>query len=221
MKMRFAVSAALLVAASCPWYASAGTFDFTFAGGGVSGMVALTYGSTGDSTYPQALEVTNITGTFTDTNLGISNATIGPLVPISPATPHDPGNIGVAPNDFSFYPVASGLAHGAISYDNLYWPGGSVPTAFDYPASGGFLDIYGLLFHINSGADVVNIWSNGTFVPGGPIDYGVAVVNADKSLDYVSGGVQITPEPGALAVPGIAVLGLLVWMRRRSLVKTV
>ena len=33
--------------------------------------------------YPNALEVTGISGTFSDTNIGIVNASVGPLVPIN------------------------------------------------------------------------------------------------------------------------------------------
>ncbi len=140
------------------------------------------------------------------------NAAIGPLVPINPAIP-DPTNL-LAPDDFSRFAVTSGLPvenNGFLTYDNLYYPGGSPQTASDYPAQGGFLDIYGLLFDIGGGR-VVDLWSNGTFSPAtaaGPIDYGVAVATADTSLDYVSGGVSVSPEPGAFLLLGSGLLSLL------------
>ncbi len=59
-------------------------------------------------------------------------------------------------NTFS-HPAAN---NGFLTYDNLFWPGGSPPTATDYPIGGGFLDIYGLLFDIGDGR-VVNFWNNG------------------------------------------------------------
>lgn len=205
--------ATLLLAASLPWQANAGTFVFSFAGPGVSGTVDLTYGLATDGKYPQAFEVTGISGIFSDSNnsLNIVNAAIGPLVPINHATP-EATNL-LAPDDFSKFAVTSGLPvenNGFLTYDNLYYPGGSPQTASDYPAQGGFLDIYGLLFDIGGGR-VVDLWSNGTFSPGGagPIDYGVAVANADTSLDYVSGGVSVSPEPGAFLLLGSGLLSLL------------
>ena len=87
---------------------------------------------------------------------------------------------------------------GFLTYDNLYYPGGSPPTATDYQVHGGFLDIYGLLFNIGGGR-VVDVWSNGDFsgTGTGPINYGVAVATPATALDYV-GGVSATPEPSAL-----------------------
>jgi hypothetical protein len=205
--------ATLLLAASLPWQANAGTVGFSFAGPGVSGTVDLTYGLATDGKYPQAFEVTGISGTFSDSNnsLDIVNAAIGPLVPINHAAP-EATNL-LAPDDFSKFAVTSGLPvdnNGFLTYDNLYYPGGSPQTASDYPAQGGFLDIYGLLFDIGGGR-VVDFWSNGTFSPGGagPIDYGVAVATADTSLDYVGGGVSVSPEPGAFLLFGSGLLSLL------------
>jgi hypothetical protein len=217
MREKIIVSATLLLAASLTSQAKASTFNFSFAGPGVSGTVQLTYGTATDAKYPQGFEVTAISGTFSDSNNGLNivNAPIGPLVPINHASP-DPTNL-LAPNDFSKFAVASGLAaqeNGVLTYDNLYYPGGSPPTATDYPVHGGFLDIYGLLFDIGGG-DVVDFWSNGdpSGTGNGPI-YGVAVATSATSLDYVSSGVSITPEPGALGLLGSGLLGLLVWKRR-------
>src|ERR1035438_8205180 len=211
--------ATLLFAASLSYQANASTFSFSFAGPGVAGTVDLTYGIAADSKYPDALEVTGISGTFTDTNNGLNivNAAIGPLVPITHDTP-EPDNL-LAPNDFSRFAVAAGLSpqnNGFLTFDNLYWPGGSPPTASDYPVHGGFLDIYGLMFSIGGG-QVVDFWSNGDFsgTGSGPIDYGVAVATHDTALDYVAGGVSVaTPEPNALVLVSGGLLGLLAWRRR-------
>ena len=67
------------------------------------------------------------------------------------------------------------------------------------------------LFNIGGGK-VANLWSNGNF-GSGPIDYGVAVATTNTSLDYVGGGVSITPEPGAFGLLGSGLLGMLVWRR--------
>src|SRR5580692_9287341 len=166
MKKPFLVlSATLFLAASLPWQANASTFQFSFTGPGVGGTIDLTYGAATDGKYPQAFEVTGISGTFSDSNNGLNivNAPIGSLVAITHDTP-DPDNL-LAPLDFSRFAVATGLSpdsDGFLTYDNLFWPGGSPPTASDYTVHGGFLDIYGLLFNIGGGR-VVDFWSNGDF----------------------------------------------------------
>ena len=220
MRKNFVVSATLLLAASLTGQASASTINFSFAGPGVSGAIELTYGAATDAKYAQAFEVTGISGSFSDSNNGLNivNAPIGPLVPIRHDTP-EPTNL-LAPDDFSRFPVAAGLPaqnNGFLTYDNLYYPGGSPQTASDYPVHGGFLDIYGLMFEIGGGR-VVDLWSNGDFsmTGGGPIDYGVGVATHDMALDYVSGGVTITPEPGAFGLLGTGLLAILLWRRRAS-----
>jgi hypothetical protein len=214
------VSATLLLAASLHYEANAGTIALGFSGPGVSGTVQLTYGTATDSKYPQAFEVTGISGTFTDTNNGLNivNAAISSFVPITHDTP-EPTNL-LAPNDFSRFAVTAGLSpqnNGFLTYDNLFYPGGSPQTASDYPVSGGFLDIYGLLFEIGGGR-VVDFWSNGDFsgTGTGPIDYGVAVATHAAALDYVSGGVSLTPEPSTIALIGGGLLGLLIRRRRNA-----
>lgn len=220
IRKKLVVSATLLLAASLPWQASASTFVFSFAGAGVSGTVELTYGAATDAKYPQAFEVTGISGTFSDSNNGLNivNAPIGPLEPIKNDTP-EPTNL-LAPHDFSRFAVTAGLPsqnNGFLTYDNLFYPGGSPPTASDYPVHGGFLDIYGLLFDIGGGR-VVNFWSNGDFsgTGTGPIDYGVAVATHDTSLDYVGGGVTVSPEPSGLVLLSSGLIGMLVWRRRAA-----
>ena len=129
MKKEFIVAAALILVASAPWQAKASTLVFSFSGAGVNGTVSLTYGTVTDGKYPQGFAVTQISGTFSDSNngLGIVNASIGPLVAINPTAP-DPTNL-LAPDDFSKFAVASGLpaqSGGDLTYDNLVYPGPGV-----------------------------------------------------------------------------------------------
>lgn len=200
-KLFYAAAAAFSLTLLSP-SAKADNFQFGFAGGGVNGAVNITYGTAADSKYPQALEVTGASGTFSDSNLGISGVQITGLVPINHAMP-EPGN-NAAPNDFSHY-VAANTQHGYTSFDNLYWPGGSVQTATSYPPHGGFVDIYGLLLTLKDG-DVVNFWSNG-FLGGAAPDYGVSVLKNNVSLDSVQGGVTATPEPATWCLLGTGLLG--------------
>ncbi|MDE2335223.1 MAG: PEP-CTERM sorting domain-containing protein [Rhodospirillales bacterium] len=187
--------------------AHANTVPITFSAPGISGSLVLTYGTATDTTYSGAFEVTGISGTFTDTNNGLNivNAAVSALEAINHATPEVTNKL--APADFSKFTVASGLPFGtSLSYDNLFWPGGSVQTASDYPFSGGFLDIYGLMFQLPNGA-VADLWSNGILPGKSTADYGVAVADSKKSLDYVSSGVAAAvPEPGSIALLGAGLM---------------
>lgn len=210
----------LVAGTAVPGTVHAQSYSFYFSGAGIGGTLMLSYGAATDAKYPGAYKVTGISGTFFDTNngLNISSASVGSLVPINHAAP-EPTNL-LAPNDFSRFTVASGLppeSNGVVSYDNLFWPGGSPQTASEYPPHGGFLDIYGLLFNIGNGR-VVNIWSNGVFGANGIADYGASVSTANMSLDYVESGVTATttPEPGTLWLVGSGLVGVLGLRRRRA-----
>jgi len=203
---------------------SAGTFGFNFAGPGVSGRIDLTYGSTTDAKYSQAFEVTGITGYFTDTNNGLNivNAPITGLVPLNntdPLVDPKPGN-ELAPANFSKFFVGNGNARGRLTFDNLFWPGGSPATASgpewaDY--KGGFLDIYGLMFTIDGGY-AVNFWNVKDN------DYGLAVATSEADpaartqLDYVMSGVTVPEiDPNGVGSVLALVTGCLGLLERRRL----
>jgi PEP-CTERM motif-containing protein len=215
-RLRMAL-AALLAGAAVVGEACASSIAVNLDGPGVSGSLLLTYGTASDGKYPNAYEITEINGTFSDSNNGLNivNVMVGDsLVPITHAAP-DATNL-LAPQDFSKFSVASGLppqTHGALTYDNLFYPGGSPQTATDYSPHGGFLDIYGLMFSIDDGK-VINFWSNGAS-GNGIVDYGVAVANSSVGLDYVEGGVAAAvPEPGSLLLLAGGLLEILACRRR-------
>ena len=214
MKRILSYSAAILSLAVFASQARADTFQFSFSGPAVSGNVALTYGKSVDARYPEAIEVTGISGAFSDVNLGIVNAAITGLETVNHSKP-EATNL-LAPSDFSRFPVASGTLHGSLSFDNLLYLRGSPQTATDYPFSGGFLDIYGVLFDLGNG-DVVNLWSNGVLPRAETADYGVAVASNAKAMDYVGGGVTVTPEPSAVWLFGSGALAMLA--KRRLFLK--
>lgn len=218
MKSIVAVLSALTLGIGAPMLASASTTDLAFSGNGISADIVIDYGAATDSKVSQGFVITGVSGKFSDSNIGISNASILGLIAVNDATP-EATNL-LAPHDFSRFAVADGLApeaNGFLTFDNLYYPGGSPATATDYPAAGGVFDIYGLMFRIGDGR-VVDLWSNGIFGPPGsaPIEYGAAVATVDSALDYVGGGVSAVPEPlnGALFLCGLCTLALV--SRRRS-----
>lgn len=206
--MKFMVPSALslLAISAFALNAQANSVNFSFSGSGVSGSGTLTYtqGAGG------AGAITGITGTFTDNNAGINgkpsivNVPITGLVAINPVVPL-PAEV-TAP-DFSRFAVAGGVPgtppSNSLSYDNTFYPDGSPVVCTDYPFSGGFLDVYGVLFTLSDG-HVVGLWSNGDQPSG--LSYGVAVADASNTYDYVSGGVDASVS--AVPLPAAAWMGL-------------
>jgi hypothetical protein len=226
MKTTYLAGVVALTGMALLGQARASTLPITFSGQGVSGSLEITFGPGTDATYPSALEITSVSGTFTDTNNGLNivNASVSGLEAINHAAPGDPANIGLVPNDFSMFAVASGLppvSNGVVTYDNLFWPGGAPPVAADFDGAGGFLDIYGLAFTINGGGTLVDLFDNGVGAFSG-IDYGgygVVVATPSAALDYVSAGVTAsTPEPStwAMMILGFATLGFASYRASRN-----
>jgi hypothetical protein len=108
-----------------------------------------------------------------------------------------------------------------LTYDNLYYPGGSPGVATNYDFGGGVLDIYGVMFQLSDG-HYVDLWSNGV-APGSTLNYGVAVSSTDVKLDEVDGfQVSAAPEPAswALMVAGIGAVGGALRLRKQAKAKT-
>ncbi len=219
-------AAALLAAALATVSAHAASYSFRLNGSGIGAVIHLTFKPNPNTgvlplTSPNPVDpigsyiVTGIRGTFADATIGLPGTAIGAIVTSHPANP-EPTNL-YAPHSFGFYPVVNGVGGPGgtapgLSYDNLFYPGGSPRTASDYPFHGGFLDIYGLVFKLANG-DAVNIWSNGSVGQG--VSYGAAVTDGTSVLDYAQPvAATAVPEPAAwaLMIGGFAGLGLA--MRR-------
>ena len=199
--------AALALAAACAMapFAVAEEFGFSYSGGGItsSGIITVT-----PSTTPGADVVTGITGTYADTNDGISGTITGLYNPAAVA--------GFVPGDIA----TSGAG---MSYDDFFYPDGNSPAVCaTYPFSGGDLDVYGLLFDVSGGYEA-EVWSDGV-IPGVGLIYGAGDANADTVLyeptPFGEGSGQpvaftATPEPGSWLLLGSGLLVLL--FRKRVL----
>jgi hypothetical protein len=212
-----ALSTSLLIAVPA---ARAGSYDFSFSGGGLSGSGIITYSNAVVAGVPGAYQVTGISGTFSDAIAGFSGAITGVLSTSLPS--------GIN-SDGTFLPPAVAADGTGFSYDNLFYPSGNSPAVCPppgpgdpeppYPFGGGFLDIYGLLFTVQGGYDV-DLWSNGN-IPGG-LTYGAGdsrngtVLNthgepfSGTSVDLVA-----SPEPSSWLLLGTGLGGLLIVLKRK------
>src|SRR5579875_565763 len=140
--------------------------------------------------------------------------------------PPPPGE--VLPDSYSLFSIPGYGDHNGVSYDNLFYPGGSplicfVDGTLVYPFSGGFLDLMGVMFMLDNG-DFVDLWSFGVTAPGffgpfwpGGLAYGMKVIqpteNGYEVLPYAPFATATVPEPGLFWPFAIAVLGLFAWRR--------
>ena len=216
MRNRLLAGGAVIAALAFGQHAQANeTLPFILSGAGISGSGSVSFTPDTIAGDPIGANIiTGLTGTFSDSNVGVFDQTITGLVPTSP----NPLNAPFA-TSLSYFPALGlpSLDGGVLSYDNLIYPSeaGAPDTCFD-GITGGFLDVFGALFTLANG-DTVDLWSNG----GGPNSsdiYGASVVNSSgTAIDYVGGGVtMLLPEPGSIWLLGTGLLGALAWRRRSA-----
>lgn len=194
---------------------------FSLSGAGVSGSGFISVTPDTISGDPAgANNIISISGSFSDSNVGISGASITGLVPTYPNVANAPyaTSLSRVPVQGSLLPPDDG---NSLTYSNLFYPYGAPDTCFD-GITGGYLDVFGTLLTLDNG-DEVELWSNG----GGPNNsdiYGLAVAAPTgtdgnttlyAAIDYVSDGITMNaPEPSSLWLFGTALLGALTLTRR-------
>ena len=219
MKAGFLTSGAVLATFAFGPHAHATSVQIGFNGGGASGHASLMVGPDATAGDPAGAQlISNASGTFSDANLGITNALITGVYARNFNAPVQPGDSLYVPASYSYAPSVGGADLGiAASYDNLFYPDGSpvVCNPAEYPFSGGFLDIFGVMFALDNG-DVVDLFSWGV-MPGG-LSYGVSVLTGSDSegwtsMDYLSDERAAVPEPNFMWLFGAGALGLFAWRR--------
>jgi hypothetical protein len=204
--------------------AKADSYTFSFSGGGLSASGVIDVSSATVPGVPGAYQITGISGIFSDSNLGISNAMITGLQTTALPT--------VINSDGTFIPPGQAADGSGFSNDNLFYPGGNSPAVCppdptdpngEYFFSGGLLDIYGLLFNVEGGYDV-DVWSNGVLPQGLGLSYGAGDSLDGKPLTTfaepfdgtsVNFTASAVPEPGSLILLATGTLGLAGTLRRR------
>jgi hypothetical protein len=141
----------------------------------------------------------------------------------------------VLPWSYSLFSIPGHGDHDGVSYNNLFYPGGSplicfVDGSLVYPFSGGFLDLMGVMFTLDNG-DFLDLWSFGNTAPGffgpgwpGGLTYGMSLIqpNGDGGYEVVGAPPFATasvPEPDFLWLLGAGVFGLLAWRRTSEMRK--
>jgi hypothetical protein len=196
---------------------NAGTVQFSFSGGGITSSGTLTVvlapANTSGVSTPNTYEITGISGTFADTNDGVSGSITGLYTPISYATP--------------LTATSAAFTGAGLSYDDLFFAGADSPDDCPgYPFGGGYFDVYGVAFNLSDG-DVGEFFSNG-ILPGDPNAlYAAADASSTAILDEpnagsttepngVLGSFTSTPEPTTLLMlsGGVALIAMIRFCRR-------
>jgi hypothetical protein len=198
---------------------NAGTVQFSFSGGGITSSGTMTVAPAPDNTSgvptPGTYEITDITGTFADTNDGVSGLITGLYTPISYVN--------------ALTATSAALTGAGLSYDDLFFAGADSPIDCPgYPFGGGYFDVYGVAFNLSDG-DVGEFFSNGV-LPGNPDAlYAAADASSTAILDEpnagsttqpngVLGSFTAAPEPNTLIMLpiGVAVIAMIRSYRRSS-----
>ncbi len=233
MNSKYWATAALVAALGFGVQAKAAVVQFSISGEGYSVNGSLTVqpnvsptdpdptcgtdGSPCRSDPASAYKITAITGTFSDAADGVLNATITGLIPISPALPHDSPVDPLVPTSLSFVNYTSSpTGPGSFSYDNLYFPDGSVVDCTTFPFTGTIVDDFGMAF-TTAGGYTVNVWGDGDLHGPGTTAYGIDVLKDSTllsgSFDGLNGGA--VPEPSTWMLMLMAFGGLGLALRRR------